>query len=308
MFVSGHAVTKPTETAAVLALVGATQGEWYRTAALIEEVGSALRVLQRDWPAFAAVDPDTAGALVGRVSVDDIERSQDLVDTLAAREIGVITVLDPAYPLNLRQVYNRPPMLFVRGSLAPTDDRSVAIVGTRDATPAGLQQAGHLSAELAAQGVTVISGLAQGIDTAAHEAALGAGRTIAVTGTGINTVYPASNRTLAENIARSGAVVSQFWPDAPPTRFTFPMRNVVMSGMALGTIVIEASSTSGAKMQARLALEHGKRLFLTESLVALQPWAQRYAGRPGTTVVRSADDVIGVLDTLAEPVKQLSFG
>src|SRR5207248_2944280 len=121
-------------------------------------------------------------------------------------------------------------------------------------------------------------------------------------------LYPAKNRELAERIvSQGGTLVSQFWPDAPPTKFSFPMRNVVMSGMAIGTVVIEASKTSGAKMQARLALEHGKRLFLVESLVMQEPWASEYAKRPGATVVQSVDDVMVALDSELQSVEQLTL-
>ena len=129
-------------------------------------------------------------------------------------------------------------------------------------------------------------------------------------GTGIQRVYPAENRELAARIVEAGgALVSQFWPDAPPTRYSFPMRNVVMSGMAVGTVVVEASSTSGAKMQARLALDHGKRLFLVESLVMHEKWARDYAERPGATVVKSVDDVLVALESeLRSGVSQLTLG
>jgi DNA processing protein len=221
----------------------------------------------------------------------------------------LVTVLDEIYPTNLRLVYNRPPFLFVRGELEAQDERAVAIVGTRQASPAGSEQAQRLARELAGNGVTVLSGLALGIDTAAHTAALEVGgRTVAVVGTGIQRTYPAANRALADRIvAGGGAIVSQFWPDAPPAKWSFPMRNVTMSGMGVGTVVVEASSTSGAKMQARLALEHGKRLFLVESLVMHEEWAQRYAERPGATVVQSVDDVLAALDTELRPVAQLTL-
>lgn len=309
MFVMGdQIILQPTEQAAALALVAATRGEWHQTASLIETVGSALKLLQGGLSDFAEVDHHEVEALIGRVTTADVQQQQDLIDALSGRGIQVLTILDSGYPLNLRQTYNRPPMLFVRGSLIAAD-RAIAVVGTRDASPEGLQQAGRLSRELAGRNVTIISGLAHGIDTAAHEAALGAGgRTIAVMGTGINTIYPPQNRDLAQDIVQHGALVSQFWPDAPPTRYSFPMRNVVMSGMAAGTVVIEASSTSGARMQARIALEHGKRLFLIESLVMQQDWARKYAARPGTTVVKSVDDIIDVLESIARPAEQLSFG
>lgn len=182
-------------------------------------------------------------------------------------------------------------------------------MGTRKASEQGLEQARALSRELAERGVTVLSGLARGIDAAAHEAALEAGgRTVAVMGTGIERIYPREHGPLGERIAERGALVSQFWPDAPPTRQSFPMRNVVMSGMAVGTIVLEASSTSGARMQARLALEHGKRLFLVRSLVMQESWARRYAEHPATTVVESVEDVLDVLAEMAQPVEQLTLG
>lgn len=154
--------------------------------------------------------------------------------------------------------------------------RSVAVVGTREATELGLRRARQMSRALVAEGVTVLSGLAKGIDTAAHVEALERnGRTVAIIGTGILRTYPSENKALAEEIARRGVIVSQFWPSQPPARHTFPRRNVVTSGMGQGTVVIEASSTSGAKLQARLAAQHGKLVFLVDSLVTDQPWAQK---------------------------------
>ncbi len=149
--------------------------------------------------------------------------------------------------------------------------------------------------------MTVLSGLARGIDTAAHEGCLAAGgRTIAVLGSGIRRVYPPENAGLAERIAAGGAVVSQFWPDIRPTSSTFPRRNVVMSGTGQGTVVVEASETSGARMQARLAIEHGKQVFLLASLVTDRPWARRYLDRPGATEVSDVDDIIRSLRSPAQ--------
>ena len=205
----------------------------------------------------------------------------------------LVTVLDQEYPANLRLIPNLPPFLFVRGELLETDARSVAVVGTRQPSPDGIRRAGRMSRLLAEQGVTVISGLAKGIDTTAHRAALDAGgRTIAVLGTGITMCYPSQNRELAEEITRAGALASQFWPTRPPGKDTFPRRNVVTSGLSQGTVVIEASSTSGAKMQARLALEHGKKVFLLHSLATSQPWARDYIARRGAIEVADVDEVI----------------
>jgi DNA processing protein len=206
---------------------------------------------------------------------------------------GLVTVLDEGYPANLRLIGNRPPFLFYRGTLAGTDTWSVAVVGTRNASGAGLARAAEVAGRLAGHGVTVVSGLARGIDTAAHRASLErGGRTIAVLGTGITGCYPPENRGLAEQITRAGALVSQFWPTQGPRRDSFPRRNVVTSGLSQGTVVIEASRRSGAKMQARLALEHGKRVFLLEALVTGQDWAREYAARPGAITIGGADEVL----------------
>lgn len=178
-----------------------------------------------------------------------------------------------------------------------------AVVGTRAASPDGIRRAAHMSRLLAGQAVTVVSGLAKGIDAAAHQATLDAGgRTIAVLGTGISRCYPAEHRDLAEAITASGALASQFWPTSAPSRYTFPRRNVVTSGISQGTVVIEASSTSGAKMQARLALEHGKKLFLIRSLVTSQPWAQNYVSKRGAIEVADVEEVIA---RLADPERVL---
>lgn len=225
----------------------------------------------------------------------------------AAVESGarLVTVLDDDYPSNLRFIPNLPPFLFIRGdALRLQDLRSVCVVGTRQPSADGLRLARQMAERLAAEGVTVVSGLARGIDTEAHRATLdGDGRTIAVIGNGATRTYPPENEALADEIACRGAVVSSFWPTAPPTRWSFPARNVVMSGMAQGTVVIEASGKSGAKMQARLALEHDKQVFLVKSLVTDQEWARRYVDERGAVEV---DDVEQVFSRLADPQRVLA--
>ena len=217
-----------------------------------------------------------------------------------ARDAGseLVTVLDGDYPINLRLIPNLPPFLFVRGRLEREDAFSVCVVGTREATSQGLDQASDIAARLVENKVTVVAGLAKGIDTAAHVSALDAGgRTIAVIGTGILQCYPKENGRLADRIAENGALVSQFWPSSPPTRYSFPMRNVTMSGISQGTIVVEASYTSGAKMQARLALEHGKLVFLLRSLVTQQKWARSYLDRPRAFEISDVSEVLSRLRT-----------
>ncbi|MFI9558956.1 DNA-processing protein DprA [Nonomuraea endophytica] len=143
---------------------------------------------------------------------------------------GVHAFFDADYPSQLRSIHQMPPILFTKGTLAE-DTRAIAVVGTRQASEQGLRTASAMARDLALAGVTVVSGLAKGIDAAAHRAALEAGgRTVAVIGTGIDQSYPAENRALQRQISRDGLLLSQFWPDAPPSRRNFPMRNAVMSG------------------------------------------------------------------------------
>lgn len=252
--------------------------------------------------------------LSARAALEErLERAATAVDEASAVGARLITVLDEDYPTNLRLVHNLPPFLFYRGSLHRDDARGVAVVGTREASVDGLRRARQMARGLVGAGVTVLSGLACGIDTAAHAEALDeGGRTIAVLGTGILRTYPPENEALAERIVESGAVVSQFWPAQGPAKYTFPRRNVVTSGMSQGTVVVEATSTSGAKMQARLALEHGKQVFLIEDLVTHQPWARGYLER-GAVKVSSVAEVLQLLadvdrlERVAEARRQLTL-
>lgn len=225
---------------------------------------------------------------------DGMAEAQRRIENAEASGAFLTTVLDPTFPANLREIPNLPPFLFCLGRLDPADTYSVAVIGTRNASDEGLKRAAKMATLLVERGVTVVSGLAMGIDTAAHTATLErGGRTVAVMGTGIRQVYPAENKALAERIVDSGGLlVSQFWPDQFPARYTFPRRNVVMSGISQGSVVIEANATSGAKMQARLALEHHRKVFLLRSLVEDYEWAGKYSRRAGALVVDSVDDVI----------------
>jgi DNA processing protein len=302
-------VTDRREAAAVLALAARTHRAWHLLAQTLEEAGTALDLAGG---IRTGLEPPELAASLEPVVIQDeqLEENERLIDDLAREGVSLVTVLDEAYPANLRLVYDRPPFLFVRGELRDDDRRAIAVVGTRKASPKGLREASELAHGLAKRGVTVVSGLALGIDTAAHRATLDAGgRTVAVIGNGIAArLYPRENVTLAEEIVASGgAVVSQFLPTAPPRQENFRLRNRTMSGLALGTTVVEASGKSGARMQARIALEHMKRLFLVRDLVTREEWAQRYLDHPGTTVVEHADEVLDVLDALPRPAEQLSL-
>lgn len=281
------------EHAAVLALMARRKVEWNRLAGAIEEAGSALRLLDELEGMEEATLFEVDGA---RVTLDQLEEQ---VIAYEREEIKLVTVLDAAYPVNLRMVHDRPPALFVRGDLAAGDERSAAVVGSRKASPAGIEKAEEIARDLVACEYTVFSGLAAGIDTAAHQATLAAGgRTVAVIGTGLRHTFPKQNAVLQERIAEESAVISQFWPGQEPRKWTFRQRNAVMSGLARATIVVEAGNMSGARMQARLAIEHGKPAFLLSSLLR-HKWAQTYAeSRPNTYVVDSGEEVIAHLERL----------
>jgi DNA processing protein len=241
------------------------------------ELGSATELLQL---LRSGALPGPKGELsLGLFDDQLLATSQADVERWRVEGYDVRTVFDASYPTNLLDVSNKPPFVFLKGSWDDRrDSRTVAVVGTRLATDAGVRRAKKLATALARSGITVVSGLARGIDTAAHESALAAGgRTSAVLGTGIDFVYPAENRPLAERIlAGSGALISQFLPQQPPTKWTFPKRNVVMSGLSWVTVVIEASYTSGARVQATEALRHGRTVYLLQSLVDSHKWAREY--------------------------------
>ena len=252
--------------------------------------------------------PTLRTALAGDGIEDARARARHEIEAADSAGAELVTVLDQHYPANLRLVPNLPPFLFHRGPLQPQDARSVAVVGTRNATDDGLKRAARMARGLVEHDVHVFSGLAKGIDASAHRATLEAGgRTVAVMGTGIAApVYPAENRPLAKRILEAGgALISQFWPSSPPAQWTFPRRNVVTSGATLGSIVIEASSTSGAKMQARIASEHGKQVFLLRSLAAAQPWARKMLDDGRAVEVTELDDVLQRLAT-PERIQQAS--
>lgn len=284
-----------TEAAALIALLRAGERPWAEYADLVEEAGSAVAVLEREH----ATEPATLfGDSRPPTQLEQIAAEIDAWETEGMR---LQTVLDPGYPENLRGVHDRPPLVFVAGTITPADGRAVAVVGARVASQHGVWAARAIAEHLVDQGYTVVSGLAAGIDNAAHTAALAhGGRTLAVIGTGLRLYYPPQHADLQRRIAAECAVISQFWPDAPPSRRSFPMRNAVMSGLSLATVVVEASLTSGSRIQARLALEHGRPVFLLESLLEHE-WARECAARPGARVIRSPDEITTFVDRLTSP-------
>jgi DNA processing protein len=223
----------------------------------------------------------------------------------------ILPISDDRYPPLLRTIHDPPPLLYVRGDYALLSRAQLAIVGSRRASPAGLRAASGLAGELVQSGLAVGSGLALGIDGAAHRGALAAGgSSVAVMATGVDRVYPASHRGLAEELVQSGCLVSEFPPGVAPLRHNFPRRNRIISGLALGVVVIEAALPSGSLITARTAMEQGREVFAL-------PWSifhSRGAGclhliRDGAKMVQTVTDVLeelGALYTLHQELPALS--
>ena len=221
--------------------------------------------LSKAWDASAS---ELSGAGLDRKTVQSIGRRRGSIDPdaemdkLESMEVEAFTWHDDGYPPRLKEIYDLPPLLYVRGALLPSDERSVAIVGTRKPTPYGRQVAHQVTFDLARSGVAIVSGLARGVDGIAHRATLDAEqRTIAVLAGGLDWIYPREHRSLSESIAENGALVSEHPLGARPAPGNFPRRNRIMAGMTLGTVVVEANRGSGALITARHALEQNREVF-----------------------------------------------
>jgi DNA processing protein len=224
-------------------------------------------------------------------------------DVASAEQAGVriVTWADPAYPALLRHIHDPPPYLYVRGLLAAGDEAAVAVVGSRAASGYGLDAATTFGRDLAAAGITVVSGLAHGIDAAAHRGALVAGgRTIAVLGSGIDVTYPSEHEELAAQIASQGAVVSEFFMGTGPRPSHFPVRNRTISGLSRAVLVVEATERSGSLITARLGLEQGRDVFAVPGPIN----APRSRGthrliRDGARLVTAASELLDELNLAA---------
>jgi len=235
-------------------------------------------------------------------SAGDYVDVEDVIAWCRAHEVAVWVRGRPCYPESFEVLPDPPPVLFARGRWLPRDNVAAAIVGTRHATPYGLAQTRRLAMDLAAAGVTIVSGLARGIDTAAHRGALEAdGRTVAVLGGGLGQMYPAENQGLADQIAAGGAVLSEYAPMAKSRSGMFPQRNRLIAALGLATIVVEAAERSGAQITARLAAEIGRDVGAVPGSV--QNRASRGCHdliRDGATLVRHAGDVLEMLGPMSE--------
>jgi len=233
-----------------------------RARLLLEHFGEAtaiLRASRQELLCVRNIGEEVAEAIASWEKNVDLGAELKRISDFGCR---IIAQTDPEYPQLLRQIYDPPVVLYVKGDLLPKDKNSVALVGSRMTTHYGTETARRLAYQLGYLGVTVVSGGARGIDSAAHQGALsGKGRTIAVLGTGINLVFPAENGELYERIAAKGALVTQFPFNRSGDKQTFPTRNRIVAGMTLGTVVVEANLTSGALITANFANEYGRQVF-----------------------------------------------
>ena len=270
---------------------------------LLAQFGTAGRVLSATGSELlnvegvgAKLSAEITKAATSPVALEEINRCQSL-------GIKLLGIFQPDYPQTLKEIPDPPPILYVRGEILPQDQLAVGIVGSRRCSHYGIKHAEILARGLAQRGITVISGLAKGIDAAAHKAALNAGgRTIAVMATGVDNIYPPENKSLADEILQHGAILSESPLSRPVRPEFFPQRNRIISGLSLGVIVIEATQTSGSLHTARHAYEQGREVFAlpgpvdrreSEGCLALL--------RDGAILIRNADDVLESLGPLMHP-------
>ncbi|MEV6416294.1 DNA-processing protein DprA [Kribbella sp. NPDC051718] len=289
------------EDLAMIALLLYTDAgdRWRATVADVLERGSALDYLRTVVPADLMGDPTT----------ELLERARQ--DTAAWSDLAdLITVFDARYPSQLTDVHDLPPFLFTRGDLdgGGEDHRGVCLVGSRQASRPALDFSYQLASALAGEQVAVISGLAAGIDTAAHRGALdNSGRTVAVIGTGIDRFYPPQNRALQSEIEQRGLVISQFWPGSPPTKTSFPLRNATMSAYGGCTMVVAAGERSGARIQARQAIAHGRPLILSTDVASTTSWGRELASSAyDVNVVGSVDGALSVIGEILDRPTRVS--
>jgi DNA processing protein len=271
-----------------------------RLRSLLEVFESPERVLsarREELHAVAGLNRSVIDSLVSWETAVDLASE---LERIREFEATVVTLEEPDYPELLREIHDPPTALYVWGRLDPRDKNAVGVVGSRRPSHYGLECAKKISFQIAYAGLTVVSGLALGIDTAAHQGALAAkGRTIAVLGGGLFHLYPPENRALAEKIAASGAVVSEFPMDTKPDRQTFPMRNRIISGWGFGLLVVEAGLNSGALISASQALDQGRNLYAIPGPID-RPTSQgsNRLIQQGAKLVMNVDDVLEDLQTL----------
>lgn len=226
-------------------------------------------------------------------------KADEMIQDAKAKNITIVCFEDDQYPQLLKNIYDPPPVLYVKGAGLKPDLKALAIVGTRKASCYGKEIAKKLAFELSSLGITIVSGMALGIDTAAHEGALEAkGKTIAVFGCGVDVIYPPSNRELAKEIEKSGTLVSEFPLGTGTEKGHFPRRNRIIAGLSLGTIVVEGHCDSGAMITAKCALDEGREVFAVPGNVSMdQSKGPHWLIKQGAKLVESVEDVLEELNS-----------
>ena len=265
-----------------------------RAKALLEHLGSPRAVLEAsgsELRKIPGIGPELTRRIINWKKYLDWEKEFRLLEK---HQVKVIIAGNRSYPESLANIFDPPLVLYVKGELLPGDRIAVAIVGSRRPSLYGGRAAERLGRELAARGLTVVSGLARGIDSAAHKGALASGgRTIAVLGSGLDMVYPPENKNLMEQISSRGAVISEFPMSAPPDRGNFPRRNRVISGLSLGVVVVEAAQRSGALITVDCALEQGREVFALPGKVdSLTSRGTNKLIQQGAKLVATSEDII----------------
>jgi DNA processing protein len=248
------------------------------------------------------IPPEVAEDLFSPKSADRAEQEWRRAADLA---VEIVDILDPAYPPLLREIFDPPIILYVRGKKWNAELPQVAVVGTRRPTGYGLNCAERLAEDLAARGLAITSGLARGLDAAAHRGALRAGTTYAVFGSGLDFVYPKENRGLADLVEKNGAVISEFPLGTPPSPQNFPIRNRIIAGMSLGVVVVEAAEYSGSLITVRLGLEAGREIFAVPgNITSAQSFGPHALIRQGAKLVAGWQDVV---EELPHPIRERIF-
>ena len=279
-----------------------------RVRALVEALGEPAEVFTASYQDLIRVKG--IGSELAQGIIAQREQVDPAAEEAKAAKLNahIITFVDGAYPELLKQIHDPPLALYVQGTLEKKDKQSVAVVGTRRATQYGLSVADRLSYQLAKCGLVVVSGLARGIDTAAHQGALkGGGRTLAVLGSALDTLYPPENADLARRIAGQGAVLSEYTLGREADRTTFPYRNRIISGLTMGAVIVEADTQSGAMMTADSALDQGRSVFAVPGRID-QPGSHgpHRLIKNGARVVEDIDDILQEFEMLlpTDPLKK----
>jgi len=269
---------------------------------LLQRFGGPAAVFQASLQELVAVKGISSAMAQAIVGFREWDKLEEQLGRLTAQGAEMVTQDDPRFPPGLKQIPYPPPILFIKGTLAPADNLAVAMVGTRGASYYGLKAARRLAGALAVRGVTVVSGLARGIDTAAHQGALEmSGRTLAVLGCGLDVVYPPENLKLYQEIQEHGALISEFPLSTPPEAKNFPIRNRIISGLALGVVVIEAGVKSGTGITVRYALDQGREVFAVPGPIDSPTSAGPHRLiQDGAKLVQDVDDILAELPALRQ--------